>query len=130
MVPNLSLEDHIYQVEDMISLTSTNSMPTRELSSPDSHSVRSCDTCCMETEPTEKGMMDVHVVPAAYHRSNSNQVHFSVFDVPPTFYVQCSQMAAYDMCRRPRGLAMIIDIEVYENDVQERRWVVKIKTEV
>ena len=30
-------------------------------------------------------------------------------------------MSAYDMYRRPRGLAMIIDIEVYENDVQERR---------
>ena len=72
MVPNLSLEDHIYQAEDMISMTNTTSMPTREVSSPDSHSVRSCDACCMETEPTEKGMMDVRVVPAAYHRSISN----------------------------------------------------------
>jgi len=107
MVPNLSLEDHIYQVDDLISLTSQTSLPNRELSSPDSHSIRSCDTCCMETEPTEKGVMDVQVVPAAYHRTNSNQ---------------CSQMAAYDMYRRPRGLAMIIDIEVYENDVQERRF--------
>jgi len=107
LVPNLSLEDHIYQVDDLISLTSQTSLPNRELSSPDSHSIRSCDTCCMETEPTEKGVMDVQVVPAAYHRSNSNQ---------------CSQMAAYDMYRRPRGLAMIIDIEVYENDVQERRF--------
>eukprot|EP00090_Calanus_glacialis_P014030 TRINITY_DN22662_c0_g1_i2.p1 TRINITY_DN22662_c0_g1~~TRINITY_DN22662_c0_g1_i2.p1 ORF type:complete len:378 (-),score=117.05 TRINITY_DN22662_c0_g1_i2:158-1291(-) len=107
MVPNLSLEDHIYQAEDMISMTNTTSMPTREVSSPDSHSVRSCDACCMETEPTEKGMMDVRVVPAAYHRSNSNQF---------------SQMSSYEMQRRPRGLALIIDIEVYENDVQERRF--------
>jgi len=106
IVPNLSIEDHLYQAEELIGLTSSNSLP-REVSSPDSHSVRSCDTCCMETEPTEKGVMDVRVIPAEYHRSNSNQ---------------CSQMAAYDMLRRPRGLAMIIDIEVYENDVQERRF--------
>jgi hypothetical protein len=32
-------------------------------------------------------------------------------------------MAAYDMYRRPRGLAIIIDIEVYDNNVQERRLV-------
>ena len=75
MVPNLSLEDTIYNAEELISLTRTNSMPTRDLSIPDS--IRSCDpdNCCMETEPTEKGMMDVCVVPAAYHRSNSNQVN-------------------------------------------------------
>merc|ERR1719422_945208 len=52
-------------------------------------------------------MMDVRVVPASYHRSNSNQF---------------SAMSSYEMYRRPRGLAMIIDIEVYENDVQERRY--------
>ena len=32
-------------------------------------------------------------------------------------------MAAYPMYRRPRGLAIIIDIEVYENNVQESRLV-------
>merc|ERR1719422_1431901 len=52
-------------------------------------------------------MMDVRVVPASYHRSNSNQF---------------SAMSSYEMYRRPRGLALIIDIEVYENDVQERRY--------
>ena len=31
-------------------------------------------------------------------------------------------MAAYSMCSRPRGLAIIIDMEVYEDGVQERRW--------
>ena len=36
---------------------------------------------------------------------------------------QCYQMAAYPMYRRPRGLAIIIDIEVYENNVQESRLV-------
>ena len=72
LVPKLSLEDHIYQAEELINLTNSNSMPGREVSSPDS--IRSCDSCCIETEPTEKGMMDVRVVPAAYHRSNSNQV--------------------------------------------------------
>ena len=106
----------------MISMTSTTSMPTRELSSPDSHSVRSCDACCMETEPTEKGMMDVRVVPAAYHRSNSNQASYSLcFDCFEMFFLQFSQMSSYEMYIRPRGLALIIDIEVYENDVQERR---------
>ena len=71
MVPDLSLEDHIYQAEDLISLTSINSLPSGELKRPDSHSMTSCDTCCMETDATEKGMMDVQV----HHRSNSYQVH-------------------------------------------------------
>ena len=30
-------------------------------------------------------------------------------------------MTSYPMHRRPRGQALIIDIESYENDVQERR---------
>ena len=50
--------------------------------------------------------MDVSVVPASYHRSSS---------------YQCSSMPAYPMTRRPRGQALIINIESYENDVQERR---------
>ena len=74
---NLSIEDHIYQVVDLISMTTT-SMPTMEVSSPDSHSVHSCDTWSMDEEPTERGMLDVRVVPALYHRTNSNQVHTKI----------------------------------------------------
>eukprot|EP00092_Neocalanus_flemingeri_P020369 GFUD01022067.1.p1 GENE.GFUD01022067.1~~GFUD01022067.1.p1 ORF type:complete len:449 (-),score=114.34 GFUD01022067.1:342-1688(-) len=99
-VPNMSLDDHAYQSEDLISTT-------REENSLERHSVKSCDTRYMEPEPTERGLMDVRVIPAAFHRSNSHQ---------------CSQMAAYDMYSRPKGLALIIDIEVYENDVQARRF--------
>ena len=51
------------QAEDLTSLTSST---TRKMSSSDSHSVRSCDR--------EKGVMDVQVVPASFHRSNSSQV--------------------------------------------------------
>jgi len=103
-VPNLSIEDHIHQAvsatEDLISSLS-------EVSSSDGCSSRSCHTCCEEIEPTKKGVMDVRVIPAQFHRSNSKQ---------------CYQMAAYDMQRIPKGLAIIIDIEVYENNVQERRF--------
>jgi len=106
LVPKLSLEDQIYPPEDLINLSGASSnLPKRDLSSPDS--INSCDTCCVENEPTEKGIMDVRVQPAAYHRTNSNQF---------------SKMPSYDMTRRPRGLALIINIEVYENDVQERRF--------
>ncbi|XP_023324909.1 caspase-14 [Eurytemora carolleeae] len=74
--------------------------------SPDSGSMRSMNSCRTDQEPTERGKMDVVVVPATIHRSNSQMD---------------SNMAAYDMYRLPRGLAVIIDIEIYENDVQERR---------
>ena len=52
------------QAEDLTSLTSST---TREMSSSDMNSVRSCDR-------EEKGVMDVQVVPASFHRSNSSQV--------------------------------------------------------
>jgi hypothetical protein len=74
--------------------------------SPDYGSQRSIDTCCTDLEPTELGRMNVVVEPAKIHRSNSQKD---------------SHMAAYDMHQLPRGLAVIIDIEIYENDVQERR---------
>ena len=116
LVPGLSLEDHIYQAEDLISLTGGGTMGRGERQSPDSvgrarsqsaASVRSCESCCLDTEAEARGRLEVSVVPASYHRSNS---------------YQCSRMPAYPMRRRPRGLAIIIDIEVYENDIQERRF--------
>ena len=114
LVPGLSLEDHIYQAEDLISLTGSGTV-ARDRQSPDSvgrprsqsaASGRSCESCCLDTEAQHRGRLEVSVVPAAYHRSNS---------------YQCSRMPAYPMHRRPRGQAIIIDIEVYENDIQERR---------
>jgi len=103
LVPCLSLEDQIYQTDSLVSLNSVTSLPSTELSSLSSHSTGSCGT----VQEEEEGFMDVRVIPAAFQRSNSKQ---------------CYQIAAYDMCRRPRGLAIIIDIEVYENNVQERRF--------
>jgi len=123
LVPNLSLEDHIYQAEDLISLSQTsgsgsarggggvspdtvNNERMRSSSVNSNHSLHSGDSCCLDPVPTHRGRMEVNVVPASYHRSNS---------------YQCSSMPAYPMNRRPRGQALIIDIETYENDVQERR---------
>ena len=121
LVPNLSLEDHIYQAEDLISLSQTsgargggggvspdtvNNERMRSSSVNSNHSLHSGDSCCLDPVPTHRGRMEVTVVPASYHRSNS---------------YQCSSMPAYPMHRRPRGQALIIDIESYENDVQERR---------
>jgi len=112
LVPNLSLEDHIYQAEELITATGgagavlgAGHLPGRG-PSPDSHSIRSCESCCMEVEPTERGRLEVCVLPAAFTRSDS---------------YQCSQVSAYPMHRRPRGLALIIDISLYENDVQDAR---------
>jgi len=53
------------------------------------------------------GKLDVRVVPSQVMRSNS---------------IQDSQMKAYEMKANPRGYALIIDIEVYENDIHERRY--------
>ena len=105
-VPHLSLEDHIYQAEDLISLTGQDSVGLGLPRSQSASSGRSCESCCLDTEAQHKGRLEVTVTPASYRRSNS---------------YQCSRMPAYPMNRRPRGLALIIDIEVYENDIQEQR---------
>jgi len=106
LVPNLSLEDHIYQAEELISLTDTAVDSVGQARSHSVSSVRSCDSCCLDTAAQHRGRLEVVVTPASYHRSNS---------------YQCSRMPAYTMNRRPRGMALIIDIEAYENDVQEQR---------
>ena len=106
LVPHLSLEDHIYQAEDLITLTGSGLDSVGQPRSQSASSVRSCESCCLDTEAQHRGRLEVSVVPAAYHRSNS---------------YQCTRMPAYPMLRRPRGQAIIIDIEVYENDIQERR---------
>ncbi len=46
---------------------------------------------------------------ARYQRSNSN------------VSTSGGQMLVYRMDSRPRGLALIVEIEEYDNDVQERR---------
>ena len=111
LVPNLSLEDHIYQAEDLISLSQgqgsrggvspdTVNTHTRSASATSNLSINSLEP------PTHRGRMEVIVTPASYHRSNSHQA---------------SSIPAYPMVRRPRGQALIINIESYDNDVQERR---------
>ena len=55
--------------------------------------------------PFERGKLEV--TPASFLRTNSRQ---------------CHEMPVYPMLRLPRGLALIIDIERYENEVQERRF--------
>jgi hypothetical protein len=74
LVPCLSLEDHIYQADDFISLNSMASLSTTEPVSLDRRSLRSCGNYSMESDMDEKGFMDVKVIPAAFHRSNSKQV--------------------------------------------------------
>jgi len=83
-------------LEDAIYSTSSNSLDTV---STDLTRARSP----LDMEARERGRLEVCVAPASYHRQTS------------------SHMPTYDMTRRPRGLALVIDIEVYENDVQERR---------
>jgi len=119
LVPDLSLEDHIYQPDDLISISQSGAhgsvrngvspdtvQPYRSSSVASNHSIHSGDSCNLEPVPTHRGRMDVSVVPSTYQRSNS---------------YNCSPMPVYQMSRRPRGQALIIDIEYYENDVQERR---------
>ena len=104
LVPNLSLEDHIYQAEELITATGAGGagavlgvghLPGRG-PSPDSHSVRSCESCCMEVEPTERGRLEVCVLPAAFHRSDSyqcSQVSTGIYN--------CAVGLAY-ICKRSR----------------------------
>jgi len=107
LVPDLSLEDTVLDPEELIMMSTPRE---GRGTSPDNQSLRSvasCDSCCMDLEPTEKGKLEVRVVPASFHRSNS---------------MQSSVMPVYSMVRQPRGLALIIDIETYDNDIQERRF--------
>ena len=113
LVPNLSLEDHIYQAEELITLSQSQGSGARGGVSPDTvlHHTRSASAASNLSinslePPTHRGRMEVTVTQASYHRTNSHQ---------------CPSMPAYPMFRRPRGQALIINIESYDNDVQERR---------
>ena len=57
-------------------------------------------------DPEEKGRLNVVVKRAALNRTNS---------------AMDTGMPCYKMDARPRGLVLIIEIEEYVNDVQERR---------
>ena len=57
-------------------------------------------------EPEEKGRLNVVVKRASFRRTNS---------------AMDTGMPCYKMDARPRGLVLIIEIEEYVNDVQERR---------
>jgi len=63
------------------------------------------DSCHME-EPEEKGRLNVVVKRASFRRTNS---------------AMDTGMPCYKMDSRPRGMVLIIEIEEYVNDVQERR---------
>ena len=61
----------------------------------------------MLTDSAEsKGRLDVKVLPVDLRRANS---------------AQDSGMECYPMCRNPRGQALIIEIEDFVNEVQEKR---------
>jgi len=112
IIPGLSIDDEEFQADELIARTASTGGPPRPVS-PDNasmqsmQSMQSIDTCCTDEEAVEKGKMDVHVVPAHFYRSNS---------------LLSSNMPTYQMQRVPRGQAIIIDIEIYENDIQERRF--------
>jgi len=91
LVPGLTLEDSLYPPGSRLSTSSLDTVSPGRARSP------------LDMEPVQVGRIPVQVVPAMYHRQTS------------------SRMPAYDMNRRPRGLALLIDIERYENDVQEQR---------
>lgn len=57
-------------------------------------------------EPEEKGRLNVVVKRASFRRTNS---------------AMDTGMPCYKMDSRPRGMVLIIEIEEYVNDVQERR---------
>jgi len=98
LVPGLSLEDSLSPAD---SQTDRDSLISLDTVSQGSLVDRARSP--LDMEPREMGRMEVEVVPARYHRQTS------------------SRMPTYDMNRRPRGLALVIDIEVYENNVQETR---------
>jgi len=106
IIPALSLDDEVREVDDMIEDHLSPSSIRRSVS-PDRISEIGSEVSCMEPEPVEKGRMDVAVRKSLTRRMNS---------------ICGSSMPAYEMQRLPRGLAIIIDIETYENDIQERRF--------
>lgn len=83
--------------------------------SPGTWSSHSQDSCHSSLEnPEEKGDLDVRVVTRdTLRRENSAQM---------------AQMKCYKMDARPRGLALIIEIEEYDNNVQEKRIGSKVRT--
>jgi len=108
IIPALSLEDEAVDPDDLIG-RSVRSPRQRRAISPDNVSLRSIDTCCVDQEPVEKGKLDVRVLPTPAL-------------VQRTISMVGTGMTTYDMQRLPRGIALIINIEVYENDIQERRF--------
>ncbi|TRY69101.1 hypothetical protein TCAL_01435 [Tigriopus californicus] len=64
------------------------------------------DSCHME-EVEEKGVLDVKIKRAPSIRRNNSAIE--------------AGMPCYNIISKPRGLAMIVDIEKFDNDVQERR---------
>jgi len=109
-IPRLSLEDEEMQTQEMISPHGEEAFGyTRIQNSSQNASMTSIDTMStfdMDDPAQERGKMDVRVKTSAVLRSNS---------------IQGSQMKAYEMNKVPRGYALVIDIEVYENDIHERR---------
>ena len=73
--------------------------------SPGNMSINSQDSCHTE-DAAEKGYLDVQVRQAV-RRSNSSVI---------------AGMPVYSLSSNPRGLAMIIDIQKYDNDVQDERY--------
>ncbi len=88
-------------------------------SSPSAMSARSMDSAdsCHSMEAEKKGRLEVSVRPARYQRSNSNVSNSAATSAGGGQ----TQMQIYRMDSRPRGMALIVEIEEYDNDVQERR---------
>jgi len=99
LVPGLSLEETLYRTDCGVSLDTVSNIGSPSGIQAGGARARSP----LDMEARERGRLVVDVVPAAFHRQTS------------------TQMPTYEMYRRPRGLALVIDIEVYENDVQESR---------
>ena len=72
--------------------------------SPGEMSDDSQDSCHME-DATTKGYMDVNVK-LAFNRSNS---------------LTSAKIPSYKMTSNPRGLALIVDIEKYDNEIEDER---------
>ena len=73
--------------------------------SPGRMSMDSQDSCHTE-DAWEKGFLDIHVRQAV-RRSNSSVA---------------AGMPVYPMISNPRGMALVIDIRKYDNDVQDERY--------
>ena len=73
--------------------------------SPGRMSIDSQDSCHTE-DAAEKGFLDIHVRQAV-RRSNSSVA---------------AGMPVYPMISNPRGMALVIDIRKYDNDVQDERY--------